>query len=74
MCLFLCLDCLKHQLQAVSSKQHDLRASQRFKFIIIPCVVMACAAVIMFLNVKMIKKTKDDVTEKLVRDESIYVG
>ncbi len=70
-CLFLCLDCItRPQLQAVSCKTHD----HRFKYIIIPCALMACAAVIMFLNIKMIKKTKDkyNIKKKLVQtDESI---
>lgn len=60
-------DCIKPQL-------HDLPASDRFKYIIIPCVLMACAAVIMFLNIKMIKKTKEkyNIKKELVQtDESI---
>lgn len=74
LCLFLCLDCIKPQLQAVSCKKHDLSANHRFKYMIIPCVLMACAAVIMFLNIKMIKKTKEKyiIKKKLVQtDESI---
>lgn len=67
-------DCIKPQVQAVSCKKHDLSANHRFKYIIIPCLLMACAAVIMFLNIKMIKKTKEkyNIKKKLVQtDESI---
>jgi len=55
MCLFLCLDCIKPQVQAVSSKKDTPSANHQF--IIVGCVLslMACA-VIMFLNLKMIKK------------------
>lgn len=67
-------DCIKPQLQVVSFKKHILPASDRFKYIIIPCVLMACAAVIMFLNIRMIKKTKENynIKKKLLQtDESI---
>lgn len=69
-CLFLCLDCIKPQVQVVSRKK-DTQSSNH-QFIIVGCVLsLTACAVIMFLNLKMIKK--NTIMKKLVQtDESIY--
>lgn len=60
-------DCIKPQVQVVSSKKDTLSANHQF--IIVGCVLSACA-VIMFLYLKMIKK--NNIMKKLVQtDESI---
>lgn len=68
-CLFLYLDCIKPQLQAVSIKKDTLSANHQFIIVICVLSLIACA-VIMFLNLKMNKK--DNIMKKLVQtDESI---
>ncbi|XP_077079462.1 uncharacterized protein LOC143732356 isoform X2 [Siphateles boraxobius] len=62
-------DCIKPQVQAVSSKKDTLSANHQF--IIVGCVLsLVSCAVIMFLNLKLIKK--NNIMKKLVQtDERI---
>ncbi|XP_051509308.1 uncharacterized protein LOC127414937 isoform X1 [Myxocyprinus asiaticus] len=67
-------DCMKPQQQAVSSRKDPLPDKNNLKIFTLPCILMACAVVVMFLNYRMIKQAKEkaNIQEKLVQtDENL---
>lgn len=70
-------DCIEPQLQPVlsSSRNNDVPVMNHLKFLIIPCVLLACSVLIFLVNLKMMNRAKNrsNIKEKLVVTEETFV-
>lgn len=69
--MFVFSDCMKPQIQPVLSSRNDVPVTNHVKFFAVPCAVMICGFLILFVHMTMRSRAKEKAKTLVKTNENL---